>query len=472
MLPTPVNYAIYPSVVRAGVESEIFIVPTEKAFLFVEDQEYKVTVIGVDNDEMDYKTCKSHQIMMIKGHRGVLQFSFLFHSEQEYQIKIETMEPKLLGSVFLYALEEDLYALKPLKTDLHSHSFRSDGMRDPSAEAGHYREQGYDCFALTDHNRFYPGGEIDETFQGVKTEFFRIPGEEVHTPGNIIHIVHVGGTKSVAAQYVNDTDGYLRETEEYKKKVPADIPAEYTERYAMAMWATDKIHEAGGLAIFPHPFWRPGKSSVNNVRYDFAKRLIKSGMFDAYELIGGMGQVGNNLSIALWGELRADGVKIPVVASSDVHKIEGKLYFPYLFTISFAKERNAESVLESIRKGMTVAVESTGSNYDLQHRCYGSYRLVAYAHFLLRQYFLPMQRICASEGVAMRAYAMGEADKQLIEVQAEFAAHFRARFFGQEPPVLPSDAMLEFEERWRDVQRKGPQTRGSSIATPPVTMQI
>lgn len=472
MLPTPNNYAIYPSVLRAGTESEIFIVPTEKAFLFVEDREYELIIIGTNNDELTYRNCATHKNLTVKGHRGVLCFKYLFEAEQEYLIKIQTKDQALLGEVNAYALEEDLYALTPLKTDLHAHSFRSDGKRDPSAEAGHYREQGYDCFALTDHNRFYPGGEIDETFHGVNSNFFRIPGEEVHMPGSVIHIVHVGGKSSVAERYVKDPDGFRSETEAYLEKVPSDLPKQYAERYALAMWATDKIHEAGGLAIFPHPFWRPAGSQVNNVCYDFAKRLIKSGMFDAYELIGGMGQMGNNLSVAMWAELRAEGINIPVVGSSDVHKLEGKLYFPYLFTISFAKERTAESVVESIKQGMTVAVESTGAEYDLQFRCYGSYRLVAYAHFLLNKYFLPMQRICAGEGVAMRAYAMGEADKQLIEIQAAHSEHFRLRFFGKEPPILPSDDILDFEERWREVQRNGPQTRGSGIFTPPVTMQI
>ncbi|MBQ9759768.1 MAG: hypothetical protein IJW16_00305 [Clostridia bacterium] len=405
------------------------------------------------------------------AHNGVICFEHSFSGEQEYLVKLYRDET-LLAELPIYSLSDDLYDRTPLKADFHSHSFRSDGKRDPAATAGHYREQAYDCYALTDHNRFYPGGEVDETYRGVDMEFFRINGEEVHTPGSIIHIVHVGGSTSVAELYVKDTDGFNNETEEYKARVPKQVPAQYVDRYALAMWATDKIHAAGGLAIFPHPFWKPGGSQVNNVCSDFAKLLLKSGMFDAYELVGGMKQIGNNLSVALWNDLRAEGLNIPVVGSSDVHGYKKSAEFPHLYTICFAKERTADAVLEAIKTGMTVAVEASGTEYDRHYRCYGSYRLVAYAQFLLNNFFRQMERICTGEGVAMRAYAIGEAEKELIELQSKQSRAFRARFFGKEPPILPSAETLEFEERWREVQRNGPQTRGSAITTPPVNYQI
>lgn len=472
MLPQPRNYAIYPSVIQAGVPSEMTVLATEKAFLFFEGVEYEIKIIGIDNDELSYKTPTSHVTLKAVAHDGILQFSYTFPTEQEYRIKIKKEADETYTEIHVYALREDLYALEPIKTDLHSHSFRSDGKRDPAAAAGHYREQGYDCFALTDHNRFYPGGEIDETYEGVDMEFFRIRGEEVHTPGSIVHIVHVGGRSSVAEEYVKDIDGFERETQEYLERVPKDIPEQYKDRYARAMWAADKIHAAGGLAIFPHPYWCPTGSQVYNVNTEFTLILLKSGMFDAYELMGGMTQAGNNLSAALWNDLRADGLKISVVGSSDVHEYEKSAEFPHLFTVAFAKERTADAVIEAIKLGNTVAVEATGTEYDRHYRCYGSLRLVFYAQFLLNNYFKQLQRICSSEGVAMRAYAIGEAEKDLIEVQARYARDFRLRYFGKKPPILPSKKILDFEEKWRDIQRKGPLTKGSGIIPSPANMQI
>jgi len=119
-----------------------------------------------------------------------------------------------------------------------------------------------------------------------------------------------------------------------------------------------------------------------------------------------------------------------------------------------------------------VAVEATGDEYARHYRCYGSLRLVTYAQFLLNHFFPRMQRLCQGEGVAMRSYAIGEAESALIEMQAAQAECFRKRFFGQLPPVLPSAAILEFENKWRAVQLDGPQTKGGTIEAPPVTLQI
>ena len=473
MLPAPKNYAIYPSVVLAGKETLMTIVANEKAFFFPEGAEYKLLIYGIDNDD-SYYTPHSHQKANLVAHNGVLQFPFTFQKEQEYRIvlmKVEGEEKKTIASLELYCLREDLYELTPLKADFHSHSFRSDGLRDPAAEAGYYREQGYDCFALTDHNRFYSGGEIDETYADVDTEFFRIKGEEVHAPENTIHIIHIGGKESVAARYVHNEEGFEREAAEYLPRVPANVPEEFAERYAKSMWVCDKIHEAGGLAIFAHPFWRPG-NNVHNVNSEYARLLLESGLFDAYEVIGGMTKAQSNASVALWNDFRADGHKIPIVGSSDIHKLEKSIHFPHQFTICYVKERTPESVVNSIKEGMSVAVEGIGNEYDRFYHVYGSCRMVFYTQFLLKSYFYQMQLIAHGEGIAMREYAIGRADKSLVEAFAKQARSYRAQFFGKESIPLPTKEALEWEEKWRDIQRSGPLTKGSRVSAPPITMQI
>ena len=470
MRPAPRNYAAWPGVVPADKKITITIAPTEKAFLLVEDAQYSITVISGDVDEISYYEPTTHRKFTATAHGGVIEFECAFPGEMDHLIILERDEKKL-AEMFIYSLEEDLYGLLPLKGDLHGHSFRSDGKRDPAALAGHYREQGYDFFALTDHNRFYPGGEIDETFAGVNPGITRVPGEEVHTPGSVVHIVRVGGEKSVTEKYVHDRETYEREAVEYEQKVPQHIPEQYRERYAKAMWATDRIHEAGGLAIFAHPFWRPGKSKVHNVDSRFARILLKSGMFDAFELIGGMSQPGNNRAVAMWAELREEGVRIPVVGSSDVHGLENASTFPHLFTICFAKANDSAAIMDAVRAGSCVAVEATGDEYGRHYRCYGSFRLVSFAQYLLKHYFPNLQRICQGEGAAMRAYAMGDADAALVELQAAQSIRYRARFLGTEAPNLPGSAILEFEARWRGIHLNGPITKGSSI-DPPATRQI
>ncbi len=473
MLPRNKNYSIYPTVMLADTPTEMLIVPTERAFLLVEGQEYKLTVIDVNGDETDYHSPISHKYLTAVAHGGVLRFTYTFEGEAEHLVLLHRSE-KVTERLPVFSLYKDLYETVPLKGDLHTHSYRSDGQRDPAAFAGHMREQGYDFFALTDHNRFYPGGEIDEVYDGVKLGITRIRGEEVHAPGAVFHTVHIGGDHSVAEQYIHNREKFEEEVAEYLARVPENIPEQFKKRYALAMWTTDKIHEAGGLAIFPHPFWRPG-NYVQNVRDDFTVTLLTSGLFDAYELAGGNGGYpGVNRSVAMWAELRAEkGLKISIVGSSDVHNIQTDWTFPHLYTVCFAKDSSHDAIVEAIKNGNTVVVEDVGNEYDRQYRCYGSWRLVTFAQFLFNHYFPDMQRICAGEGVAMRSYAIGEVDAATVELQVKQSENFRARFFGKMPPVLPTAKMLEFEHKWRETHiALGPVTKGSAIDSEKITRQI
>ena len=464
MLPKPQNYAVYPTVVQTKKETCMVIAPTERAFLLVEGETYTVTIIGVNNDELSYHHPMSYKHVEAVANGGVLKFNYSFDVEQEYLLILKNSNGDKKAEIKMYAVDEDLFALKPLRGDFHSHSFRSDGSRDVSAHAGHYREMGYDFCALTDHNRFYPGGEMDEVYAGVDMDYKRVTGEEVHTPGSIVHIVHVGGKKSVAEQYIHQREQYEKDVmENYLPRVPKTVAEDYKLRYARAMWATDKIHEAGGLAIFAHPYWRTS-SRVYNVNDEFARIMLKSGMFDAFELIGGMGYDGVNRAVNLLTELRAQGVNIPIVGSSDVHEINKDYTYPDFFTVCFAKENENDAIIESVKNNMSVAVQAIGVEYARNYYCYGSVRLVSYASFLLKDYFDKRQRVCQNEGVAMRAFAMEEVGKELIEIQCAYTRDWTDRYFGKKPPVLPSKTMLDFEDKWRATHVKvGPPTKGSSI---------
>lgn len=471
MLPIPENYAIYPSVIPADTAVEMTVVPKERAFLLFEGEKYDITVISVDSDEPSYREPRSYRYANAVASGGILKFTFTFEGEQEH-IVILKKDEKFLWEFRVYSLMPDLYGRLALKGDLHGHSFRSDGRRDPAALAGHYREQGYDFFALTDHNRAYPGDEIDETYRGLDLDLVRIYGEEVHSPGSVVHIVRVGGEGSVTERYTDHRDEYERELAPYLEKVPDSIPEKYRERYGKAIWATEAIHAAGGLAIFPHPFWKPSGSRINNVTYEFAKLLLKSGMFDAYELLGAMSQEDMNVSLAMWSDLRAEGLKIPVVGSSDVHSVEKSRDFPNKFTVCFADGLDQVSICDAVKRGLCVAVEATGYEYDRQYRAYGEYRLVSYAQFLLKNYFPKLQRVAEGQGVAMRAYAMGEAPAELVELHARQVRDFRLRYFGKQAPKLPTDDIIEFENRARERHLEGPTTKGSVLDSNQVTRQI
>jgi hypothetical protein len=150
-----------------GKETEIKIVPNERAFLFFDGAEYNLNIICADDDEVCYFTPTTKHPVKLIAEDGILKFSYTFDREQEYLFQLDRDE-KRVAEFYIYSLAEDLYALSPLRGDFHGHSYRSDAKRDPGALLGHYREQGYDFMSLTDHNRYYPGLEMDEAFEGVK----------------------------------------------------------------------------------------------------------------------------------------------------------------------------------------------------------------------------------------------------------------------------------------------------------------
>ena len=141
MLPTPENYAIYPSVLPVGRVMEMIISPLERAFLFADGEEWTITAIQTNGNEDNYDTLCSHKSFPVTAKEGVIRFTYTYEEEGQYLFWL-IREEKRIAELFVYALEEDLYALTPLKGDFHSHSVRSDGKRDPAALAGHFREQG------------------------------------------------------------------------------------------------------------------------------------------------------------------------------------------------------------------------------------------------------------------------------------------------------------------------------------------
>ena len=174
-------------------------------------------------------------------------------------------------------------------------------------------------------------------------------------------------------------------------------------------------------------------------------------MFDAYELVGGMGVDGVNMSVAMWNDLRAYGLNISVVGSSDVHTLEGK-NFAYHFTVVFAKDNTPEAVIQAVRDGYSVAVEMSGGEDDREYRCYGSMRLVIYTQFLLGGYFKRTAQITAGEGVAMRRYLIGEEDGALLSAMQDRTGAFYRRFSVSTRRCCLTKKRLDYENKWRGVQ--------------------
>lgn len=454
------RYMCFPSVVCVGRETAVTVFPRDISRVFRPERQYGLCVFALGEDFISYHDALAYD-HPFTVEDGCLKFSHVFEAEQEYSIRIRCDGAEI--TVPLYAVEEDLYVLRPLKGDLHSHTYYSDGQDGIPMTPADYREEGFDFFALTDHNRIYPSKMINELYEDVSVDMLMLHGEEVHTPGSTLHIVRVGGDKSVAERYISDPEGYEAEVDAIESEL-GHIPEYYRRKAAMAKWACDNIHAAGGIAIFAHPFWRPKNY---NVSVEFCNILFDMGIFDALELVGGTGTRANNMHLALWQEQVMKDRVIPIVGSSDSHNHDFEAGgFGRLFTVAFARENTAGSIIEAVRSGYTVAGElPVESNKDV--RFYGAQlRLVRYAHFLFENYFNETWRLCVGEGVLMRRYAEGDesAAEALGKLSGTVQRHWE-RFCGVAPAPVVSEKRMAFLDKCLDLQRSvGPLTKGSMIS--------
>jgi len=460
-----VRYMCIPSVVCVGKETEIKIVPKDTSRIFRDNKTFEVCVFGFTDDMHEYNVQPAYNVPCeIKN--GCLCFNYTFDKEQEYAVRFREVGEKETR-ISLYALESDLYERRPLKGDLHTHCYYSDGQDGLMMTPADYREEGFDFFSLTDHNRRYTSILAAELYRDVDLGMLIMPGEEVHTPGSLLHMVHVGGKESVAAKYIKDTETYEAEVAEIEKTL-SYIPEQYRTRMAKAKWASAKVHEAGGIIIFPHPYWSPLKY---NISHEFSSLLFDEKIFDAFELMGGVTNAQDNLQLALWQEQCVKGNPIPVVGSSDSHNHDSAANdFGRRFTVVFAKENTTEAILEAIKEGYSVAGElATASDTDV--RFYSpKMRLVMFSHFLYQNYFNQTWRLCVGEGILMRRYAEGEDVGETLSALAPTVENFYKKFYGKtEYNGLPEHTRA-FLDKAREIQlAEGPLTKGSHIKSAKIT---
>ena len=261
----------------------------------------------------------------------------------------------------MYALEEDLFCLRPFRGDMHCHTSYSEcGNRDenPRYVAAFACYAGLDYLAITDHMQRDPAVIAQKYLEPFDLDFQIIPGEEIHLlPKPVdtlvcrnrfepaVHIVHFGGKQSVA-KYMNDN---------------------FDE------------------AIFAHPFWHAVMRE--NMPKPVREYVMKQRKFDAIELIGLSANMqsreDNMINVNWWmQENIKSGKMIPVVGNTDSHGARGTLN--RRATIVFAKDKSFESIAEGIRSGHSVA----GQFYDGEGPVlFGDYRLVDFAYYLCREFY-------------------------------------------------------------------------------------
>jgi hypothetical protein len=305
----------------------------------------------------------------------------------------------------LYALEDDLYRLTPYKGDFHMHSTSSDGAHSPEYVAATCRKCGFDFMALTDHRQYDPSLVARKAMAEFGCDMLVTPGEEVHLPDNGVHIINFGGRASINQLAADDEPAYFAAVDEYMATVPEKYDEVTRFQVASSEWAFDRIRECGGIAMFCHPYWKPGYH--NYIGGDTIDLIMERNRFDVLEVIGGfeIADIEDNfLAVSRWQEEKAKGKKIPVAGVSDSHNCDTSLTGWY-YTIVFAEELSFDSLAAAIRSDRGVAVHCPPGNFPL---AVGPFRLTRYAYFLLREVYPAHDELCRVEGEIMLRALAGE----------------------------------------------------------------
>ncbi|OQA46445.1 MAG: hypothetical protein BWY52_00736 [Chloroflexi bacterium ADurb.Bin325] len=212
---TTLDLRATPRVLLVGRPTEIRIRPAAPDTQFDPSAAYRVThypTAHLDSTEWPWPG----RAMPARVEDGALVCTLAADQEEEHLITVERIDGDAahsLGRIAFYAVEADLFGRTPYKGDLHMHSNRSDGREPPAHVAARCRQIGLDFAALTDHRQYAPSLEAIAAFEGAPLDLAFYPGEEVHAPGNPIHIVNFGGRFSVNDLFA-DRATYDREVAE------------------------------------------------------------------------------------------------------------------------------------------------------------------------------------------------------------------------------------------------------------------
>jgi len=429
-------YDVSPRVVPADKVSEIVIRPRFAHAAFPAGEPWQIEVCAnpfsglmADGSCRDYQWGPNQNPKPAWTLRdGALVFQQFFAGEQEHNVTVTITKSdnagyKQVKSFRIYSLKPDWYALRPFKGDFHIHTTGSDGKEAPEYVAARYRQKGFDFAAISDHRNYAPSLAARAFYEPLGLDFRLFPGEEVHSPGNPVHIVNFAGDFSVTSRFQADEERYQREVAAIQAGMAQSNPGLNYFPVAASQWVCERIREGGGLAVFAHPYWYVGQYVISEGLTD---ALFAAKSFDAFELIGGFYKhqfESNNFQVVRYYEEQAKGNRFPVVGLSDSHgtdsfRLSGKSanmefcgsedadLFGWYYTMVLAASDSRDDIIAAIKDFRSVAVCAPSGSVPMM---FGDSRMVRYANFLFREYYPWHDTLCQAEGAAMLDLLAGDA---------------------------------------------------------------
>jgi len=340
-----------------------------------------------------------------------------------------------LEKISVYSLAPDLFALRPWRGDFHMHSHCSDGELTPACVGARCRRKGMDFMALTDHRLYEPSLEAAAAMRELPTDLECFPGEEVHAGRP--HVVSFGAARGITAYVRDNPDDFVARCRRIAGTLPDGLHAHDREQIALTEAVFELIREAGGLAVYAHPYWRVGGDRFFITR-PMTELLMRRRNYDAMEAVSGFRRCEweqNALSTAAFARMAAEGIAVNPVGVSDAHGYEPDSdhfeSFQWYSTIVFAPSCRFADLAAAIRSGRCLALESLPGG---EPRLTGDFRYLKFAYFLLREFFPGHDALCLTEGNRLEcAISCGGREKMipLLERDRGAVAAWRQKFFGE-----------------------------------------
>lgn len=214
-------------------------------------------------------------------------------------------------------MQIDMLGKRRYKVNLHMHTSLSDGQRTPAEAVQHYRQNGYDAVALTDH-WFYGEGEENPSFTILSGAEYNLGGADSHE--GVWHILAIGTQR------------------------PPSVAKSMTPQALV-----DAIHRAGGLAILAHPAW-----SLNLP--EEIRRIRGFDGVEIYNTVSGVHMSRRADSSLIVDLLGREGFHLPLHAADDTHYYDGT--DDCISWLMVQAEDNApEFLLPAIRAGRFYATQ-------------------------------------------------------------------------------------------------------------------
>ncbi len=436
------DFRITPSVVPADRESTVTLHPQGENARFLPGKTYKVSIREVECACAYYDAFPAAVYDCVAKEDGSISFTHTFRGEQKHAVTVERPEEERRGihyainhrvryaddmtyHFYLYSLAPDLYGCRTLRGDLHCHTWESDGRQDAARTVGNYRAWGHDFLAITDHYIHFAAEKAMKLFANAPLDMTLLFGEEVHLPTERIHAVHVGGSESINADWRARPDEIRAEVAKIMETLTVDEGV-HPEDYAWRIWIAKRAKDFGGLSMLTHPHW------VWNYTYFMAdattKQLIREGVHDALEFNSA---TNIDSTVALWADLRAQGLNIPIVGVSDGHNNDSTGGMPgAVHTVIVAKSRSYEDIADAICQGHSVAVDCTSG----RPRIYGNSRMVKFVEFAMEAFYPMYEELCRPQGLLLSEWSIhGGSDTESVELLARHNARserYAKDFFG------------------------------------------